>query len=307
MIDPVIHFVYVGGRAFSFIHFLAIYTAWKVQRPQRIYLHCSESPQGEWWLKAQPLVTINRVAPVREVDGNAVHYPAHQADVIRLEMLLRHGGIYLDLDVLSLRALTPFLQHDFVMGMEAGAGLCNAVIMTRPDAPFLRRWRAAYRDFNGEQWSRHSVQLPWRLACERPQDIHVADQFAFFHPGHNDPTHPYLWGEQPSLPALALRTAKNLARLAAGLFVPQDAARRAVYTSFHALRPQRWHLQRLRQSYCLHLWEGLWGERYLSRVTPDYLAHSDSHFARVLRDILSPDEIAAMARPGPLPPIAAAA
>jgi hypothetical protein len=296
-----IHFVYVGGRTFSFIHFLAVYTAWKVNRPDCIYFHHTEVPTGQWWDKARAYLTLHRVEPVREVHGNPITYPAHMADVIRLEMLQRFGGIYLDLDIVSLRPFAPFLQHEFVMGMEPGTGLCNAVVMARQEAQFLSLWREQYRSFDGSLWNHHSVVLPWQMAQDNPQLIHVADKYAFFYPTHNDPVHRYLWGERPTLRERAMRLAKNLLRLAAEPFGGRrDAIRQAYYRTFHALRGREWHYRRACQSYCLHLWEGLWGEPYLKAVTPDYLRNSSSNFARLLRGVLSMAELDAMKLPSPM-------
>lgn len=293
MIPNIIHFVYVGGRPFSFIHFLAVYTAWKVNCPERILFHHSEVPSGPWWERARPLLELRQVPTVRTVFGRAVHFPAHQADVIRLAALREHGGIYLDLDVICLRPLAPLRQHACVMGMEAGTGLCNAVIMAAPQAPFLQQWWEHYRDFDGGKWNEHSVCRPWQLAQACPEQIRVLNQYAFFYPAHNDLAHHYLWGRRPPLGKAALRLAKNLVQLARGkLGRGHDAARLAYYRCFHLLRGARWHYERARQSYCLHLWEGLWGESFLSAVTPAYLRQADTHFARLLRSVVDPADLA---------------
>jgi len=305
MIPKLIHFIYVGGRPFSFIHFLAVYTAWKVNRPDQIYFHHTEEPTGPWWEKARPLLTLNRVEPVHAVHGHPITYPAHMADVIRLEVLLRFGGIYLDLDIISLRPFDPLLQHPFVMGMEPGSGLCNAVILAQPDAQFLRRWQDEYRSFDARRWNHHSVVLPWQLAQAHPELIHVADKYAFFYPTHNDPVHRYLWGQQPQLQHIMVRLGKNLLRLLAEqLTGRRDDMKHALYATFHGLRGAQWHFRRARQSYCLHLWEGLWGEPYLKAVNPDYLRRDSSNFARLLREILSEQELMCMATEGPMQPLA---
>jgi hypothetical protein len=287
----------VGGRPFSFIHFLAVYTAWKVNCPELIYFHHTELPTGIWWDKARPLLKLSQVDPVHEVYGRPVKYKAHMADVIRLAMLERHGGIYLDLDVISLNPLDPLLENDFVMGIEPGTGLCNAVILTRPGSTFLMRWRSQYRSFDSERWNFHSVVLPWELARSYPSDIHVADKYAFFYPTHNDPVSEYLWGGHPRLHTRALRLSKNALKLALNFARGQrDAVQRAQDATFHALFGGRWHYRRAARSYVIHLWEGLWGERYLKQVTPEYLRHSESNFASLLRGILSDHELQDMGR-----------
>jgi len=295
MIPKILHFIYVGGRPFSFIHFLAIYTAWKVNRPDIIHFHHTEEPQGQWWRLARPLLSLNRVPPVTEVFGNAVTYPAHQADVIRLEMLRRFGGIYLDLDVISINTLEPLLANEFVMGIEPGTGLCNAVILARPGATFIERWQDRYRSFDGRRWNHHSVVLPAQLAREAPETIQLSGKYDFFYPTHNDPVCGYLWGMPPTWWSLAVRMGKNALRLGA-MWVAgrKDPIKRAYYQTFHGLRGPEWHYRQARKAYCIHLWEGLWGEPFLKHVSPAYLASSQAHFARLMREILSPDEIAGM-------------
>jgi len=297
MIPKIIHFIYVGGRPFSFVHFLAVYTAWKVNRPELIYLHHTEEPSGAWWNLARPLVTMNRVPDVTEVFGNPVTYLAHKADVIRLEMLRRHGGIYLDLDVICVNPFDPLLQNPAVMGIEPGTGLCNAVILAQPQAPFIARWQAQYRSFDGQKWNHHSVVLPGRMAQESPDQIKLADKYNFFYPAHNDPVCAYLWGAKPSRAALALRMGKNALKLAAmWLKRNSDPIKRALYQTFHGLHGSEWHYRRARRSYSIHLWEGLWGEPYLKQLNPDYLKNSGTNFARLMREIFTPAEIEGIAR-----------
>lgn len=290
-IPNIIHFIYLGGRPFSFIHFLAIYTAWKINQPDTIYFHYTELPFGKWWNKAQSFLTLNKVEPVHEIYGHPIKYLAHMADVIRLEQLAKHGGIYLDLDVICINPLAPLMHNETVMGMEAGTGLCNAVIMAKPGSRFIREWQDNYVNFDAKQWNYHSVIFPWVLAQQQPDNIFVADQYAFFYPTHNDPIHGYLWDKQPTLKPRLVRVMKNLVKLASGR---HDPIRQAFYQTFHALRGKSWHLNQLRQSYCIHLWEGLWGEPYLKELSPEYLRHSDSNFAKVLREEISEPELEAM-------------
>jgi hypothetical protein len=45
------------------------------------------------------------------------------ADLMRIEIIYRHGGIYVDVDVEPLRSFEPLLQHDFfVVGCELFGG-----------------------------------------------------------------------------------------------------------------------------------------------------------------------------------------
>ena len=115
------------------------------------------------------MVTPVAVSP----EGNfwkPVIHPAHRSDIVRLERLLEVGGIYLDADVFVQRDFDNLLHHCTVLGKEGfypQYGLCNAVILSEPEAPFLRRWYnesdLSWKEFN-EHWNEHSVEVPLRLA-----------------------------------------------------------------------------------------------------------------------------------------------
>ena len=185
MIPNVIHFIDVGGREFSLIHYLAVITADKVNAPQKIYYHCGVEPQGKWWEAVKKCVTVKKRDIPREIFGNLLTYRAHQSDVIRLEILLEYGGIYLDLDAISINSLSPLLNHQVVMGREPESSLGSGVILAENNAEFLQIWYEKYRDFDARCWNYHSVQLPWALALDYPSLIHVVDQYAFYYPKYN--------------------------------------------------------------------------------------------------------------------------
>ncbi|CAG8586710.1 20119_t:CDS:1 [Racocetra fulgida] len=93
-----------------------------------------------------------------------------------------YGGIYLDLDVIVFKPFDDLLYNDFTMGIQKDVGLCNAVIISRPFAPFVTRWIQQYKNFNDSDWDYHSVKLPWFMAKEYPDYINILDEKAFFWP-----------------------------------------------------------------------------------------------------------------------------
>ncbi|CAO3611027.1 unnamed protein product [Cunninghamella blakesleeana] len=147
--------------------------------------HYHYLPTGELFEKAKIYLTLNKVDLVPKVFDQPVTHFAHQADIIRLNTLNKYGGIYLDLDVISLRSLDNLLDNDFVMGHEGigGAiGLCNAVILSKPGSKFLQRWIQTYRTFNQSDWNYHSVVLPGKLATHFKDEIHIMNYTSFFWP-----------------------------------------------------------------------------------------------------------------------------
>jgi hypothetical protein len=294
MIPNIVHFVYglksdFGGKGFSFVHFLAIFTAWKVNRPETIFFHYAYEPTGEWWEKAKPYLTLNHISPPAEIFGRPLEHFAHKADVVRLEMLMKYGGIYLDIDVVCISSLKPLLQETFVLGREPGFGLCNAVILSSPDSEFLRIWYDRYHDFDGAHWGYHSVKLPLELAKQHPTLIRVLDSYAFFYPLHNDPTHEALWSDKPLLrQRLVLK--KVIGHVGARMHnLFSSKCLELPYPPLsHLLGGRQWQLDRLSQSFCIHLWESIWWE-HLQGMTPEAVADGRGNFPRIIQQVVGQD------------------
>jgi hypothetical protein len=237
---------------FSLTSYLAIRSASEVHRPGELILYCDQVPSGPWWNAAREYVgDVVQIEPPDAIGGVSVPHPAHRADLVRLEVLLRHGGIYLDLDVLSVRPLTPLLGESFVLGREGEHGehgFCNGVILSEPHSAFLEEWlrgwdpatsrwhgfRSTGRD---QYWAEMSGKYPAYLATLFPELITVAPYDYFHWPLWTDEHLEWLFkGKNDEFP----------------------------------------------NAYCHHLWQSH-SERYLQELTPEYIQQVDTNFTLMAR------------------------
>ncbi|OZJ06939.1 hypothetical protein BZG36_00117 [Bifiguratus adelaidae] len=187
-IPKIVHFVYglkAEGPTLDLVHYLAIKSAHDVLKPERIYFHYHYMPTGHYFEAAKTFLTLHQVEIPTKVFDRPVDKYAHRADIVRMDMLLQYGGIYLDLDVITLKPFDNLLDETFVMGQEGRdgwVGLCNAVILARPQAHFLQRWRATYQFFDQSDWNYHSVALPGKLSEHFGNEIKVLPYTSFFWP-----------------------------------------------------------------------------------------------------------------------------
>ena len=204
------------------------------------------------------MVTPVKIEAPREIFGRPLDRVAHRADVVRLQKLIEHGGIYLDADVLVQRSFDDLLNHRTVLGQEAQAGktgLANAVILAEPQSPFLCRWLEEYRSFRGgppgsEFWNHHSVLLPEQLARAHPSEITVLQPTAFFWPLWTDEHLKWIFASNRPIP--------------------------------------------LDHTYANHLWENFaWN--YLEDLTPRRVRASDTNFHAWVRPLIEglPDDVGA--------------
>jgi hypothetical protein len=197
-IPRIVHYVYglsadFGGKPWSLVHYACVKSAIRWIRPDAIHFHYQFEPSGPWWDLTRPLLTPIKVEGPDKIFGNPLLHYAHRADVLRLATLIEHGGIYLDVDVLVQRSFDDLLHHRVVLGQEGQGGdigLGNAVILAEPKARFLQRWLETYRCFRSQGrdafWNEHSVQVPFQLARQFPEEIEVLSHRAFFWPLWSD-------------------------------------------------------------------------------------------------------------------------
>ena len=196
MIPRIVHFVFGMAdfsvlRLWTALNHVCVMSAIDRLKPDRVLFHCAFEPLGPWWRLTRRHVEVVKTEPPREIFGREILHYAHRADIVRLQVLLQDGGIYLDCDVFVHRDFDDLLDNSVVIGKEGKSpdeviGLCNAVILAEPGAPFLRRWYDEYRWFRSrgrdEFWNEHSVKLPLQLARQHPDEITVLPYKTFHWP-----------------------------------------------------------------------------------------------------------------------------
>ena len=263
-IPNIVHFV-VGlqDSELSYPAYLSIQSALQSLEPDILKLHHTGKLNLENEL-VKSLLRESNVLPVQhdpeqlalQMSGSR-HY-AHLADIMRLEVLLEDGGIYLDSDVFALKSFAALRRSplDVVLGNEGGNrnGLCNAIIIARPGATFIRRWIESYADFRDGEWNDHSVLLPKKWAETHPGEVCQLSPHAFFWPTwtkrHVKWMHELLNEEE------VVETEERLERNGGSLFDGQLA--------YHAWNQMSWSL-------------------YLSGLNDDKVSQRDTRFNIMMR------------------------
>lgn len=194
-VPNIIHFIYGFKeptprdlKEFDLVKYVAIYSAYCLNKPDKIYFHYKYEPFGKLWDQIKPYLTLHQIEPPTTIFDRKVTRYAHKADIVRLDLMNEQGGIYLDIDTICLRPLTALMKYDYVMGIQGdNYGLCNAVMMSKPNTEFGRQWYKSYESFT-QQWDLHSVKVPYNLAQSYP--ITILPNDAFFYP---------LWDPFPDL------------------------------------------------------------------------------------------------------------
>src|SRR5437588_4669094 len=137
MIPKVLHYCFgmssdFGGKPWSLIHHVCLASAVQRIKPDNVFFYHEYEPTGPWWELSKALVQPVKITAPAEVFGKPLLHVAHKSDLVRLQKLIEHGGIYLDADVLVQRSFDDLLQFPAVLGREGEWGTANAVILAEP-------------------------------------------------------------------------------------------------------------------------------------------------------------------------------
>lgn len=256
------------------MYYLCLASCIAVNQPDEVHFHYHNEPYGPWWDRIKPKLVLRKFTPDYAISDYQYSDPeiakfryAHLSDFARLEILLKEGGIYADIDSLFLRPIPrDWQKSQFILGHEKptpeapeGGSLCNAWIASAPDSDFCRLWLEEMATAFDGSWSAHSTFLPYRLARQHPSLIQVQPASSFY----------ALDWSAGNIADLFLRAVE----------LPADA-------------------------YSLHLWNHLWFDPkrldfshfHANMLTPDYVAWAQTTYAHWARPYLPADVPASRSR-----------
>lgn len=250
MIPNILHYIHIseGGRDWKLHHFLSVKSAIIRSSVDKIYVWVDREPSGQWWEKTKEMVSVEFIEPPTEIFGKSIYQTAHKSDVLRLQILIEYGGIYVDTDTIFVKPFTSLLNNKFVLGQQGvngSEGLCPAVILSEANSFFAQRWLLGFNEsFGGgppgsPTWCTHSVQYPMWLSTQIPDEIKIVNHESFFWPLYHQSHIEMMFEENHLFP----------------------------------------------NAFSHHLWES-GGKRYLDELTEDIIRNSNTTFSRLTKELL---------------------
>ena len=250
MIPNKLHYVHLSraGREWKLHHYLSVKSAFLRGGFESITIWVDDEPNGEWWDLTKGMVTLQKVEPPSEIFGKEITQPAHQSDVIRLQVLIEEGGVYVDTDTIFVKSFSELLNNKVVLGQQGvggGEGLCPAVILSEPNSTFITKWLMGFKDsFGGgppgsPTWCTHSVNYPLWLSKQIPNELTIVNHESFFWPLYHQDHIEALFEKDMSFP----------------------------------------------NAFSHHLWESS-GKKYLDELTLEKIKTEDTTFHKMVRDLI---------------------
>ena len=182
-IPKIIHLLYFGETEFYNFHHRCVRAMVQYMPDYDIRIYNAKEPVGnKYWddIKSQARVSIHKIDPPVYYDGFELKHFQYKADVVRLELLYEHGGVYLDLDMLIVR---PFHEvfasgHSFYISEECPNGggngaLINAFLAAKPKNEFIKLWLNSFKSgLRLGIWAHHIRDSNKQLIDAHPHYIH---------------------------------------------------------------------------------------------------------------------------------------
>ena len=177
---------------------LAILSAYRHTRPDAIYFHTNNPPNGKYWdslTNLTGLCVVHRNRP-RMAYGMKIKKPVYEtsdSNVDRLLLLQEYGGIYLDTDVMVVNSFDYLRRYPCTLGLEGGS-LCGGIIIGAKDSTFLALWINYYfEDYRVGRWAYNSGRVPTKLATRYPHLVHI-EAISLNRPAYTDLNK--IWGSE---------------------------------------------------------------------------------------------------------------
>ena len=182
LIPNIGHVIWLGGGKMSYTFFLCCLSFLYVLEVDTLYVHGDTPPTGPYWDR---LKTHQRIEFIKRINhqlvfGTTVKRKHHVADIWRVDILMRFGGIYLDTDGVFVR---PIEQNLRAYDVVASYGLKNIPFfphgiafggcMGKRNATFWSYFLQSMKWFRADNRLWNGVVQPYKIAERHPDLIRI--------------------------------------------------------------------------------------------------------------------------------------
>ncbi|KAK2591054.1 hypothetical protein QQS21_011250 [Conoideocrella luteorostrata] len=166
-------------------------------QPTTIYLHTNAQDgvlrqakaglNGLWskLILEMPGVQVRKaVAPSHARNGQNITIVEHKSDFVRVEAVLKYGGVYMDFDAHPLRDVRVLRHAGFqgIVGRQLGGEVMSGTFMSTKGSKMMQRWAEDMHQVYDGGWTTHSNAVINRVAeklVAEPGEALIMEREAF--------------------------------------------------------------------------------------------------------------------------------
>lgn len=247
MIPKNIHFIYPvtdKTRPWSMVNDLSVETAFHVYPEHQIYIWTNNLYAVPFNNMGHGRINVCEIDLPTHIGDAEIVWPQYASDVMRLQILLDYGGIYMDTDIINLRQFTPPDENTLTFCWETPKceSICNAIMFAPKGNQFIKSWLDRMpAAMSHPTWAYGGVVVPYEMA--------------------NDPSFdPYH------------------SAISSNAFCPLDLSKNWMFDP--ALKAEA--KERVGSSYAVHVFETYWRD-IIKDITPEWIRQNDCLFSELVR------------------------
>lgn len=182
-IPKIVHLVWYRKKEMDFMMYLSLRSVMTILKPEKVFIHGDNLLYGKYFdkFKKDPRVhNLYREVP-GTIFGHRVLYTQHKSDIIRADVLLKYGGIYMDWDVLWLKPIDDLIDkgYDAIFNFDhmtrnGYPDVINlGVFMSKPHSHFVKYWQDSLVNYRSDDFYHNALELPYKTYEKYPQYVHV--------------------------------------------------------------------------------------------------------------------------------------
>lgn len=186
IVPNIVHYILLKEHFISFAHYISIISVIRNHKPDQIIIHCDcDDLEGEYWerIKLERFnIKVRKIEIPDTIFGrklSAKYKLWHASDILRNQILLQLGGIYLDRDVYVVKSLDKFRSYEMTAGIEQNYYkkklFGNMIQIANKNARFLRKYYQSYQNYDPNQWYYNAGYLPTEIIKEDPKSINLIE------------------------------------------------------------------------------------------------------------------------------------
>lgn len=174
-IPKIVHLVYINQRPLKSFNYKCIYSILKHMPDYKIWIHNDIEPESEEWklLTQNDNIVVKKITRINEFDNMPITCVQYESDIIRMNLLYEHGGIYFDTDIYLVKNVDGLLDgHSLYIARETEDNIINCTIISEPNNEFIKIWLQNFATgFRMGNWGWHIRDLPKILLDQHPYYI----------------------------------------------------------------------------------------------------------------------------------------
>jgi len=151
IVPNIIHYLNLNNSEISQKQYWSILSAIQHQNPVLIYIHVSDQIKlkGRYWSELSQkhnLFIVNNINHKETIFGVKPKYILkHISDILRLEILIHYGGIFLEENIILAESLSKFFYFEMTVFSIKENSIRNDILIANQNARFLKSIHDAYR------------------------------------------------------------------------------------------------------------------------------------------------------------------